>query len=138
MPGKKHGGSATTARCPQTVSVMDLCGACADGNLAAVKRLVGSDNAGSVANQRTPGCEFTPLNVAAQKDRLPVVRWLLDCKANPDLQNKDGVTPFYIAAEMGHLDIVKHLAECKTNLDLRRKDGATPLCVAAERATSTL
>lgn len=39
----------------------------------------------------------TPLHIAVREHREPYIKWLLDNGANPNAQDKDGVSPFYHA-----------------------------------------
>lgn len=39
----------------------------------------------------------TPLHIAVREHREPYIKWLLDNGANPNAQDKDGISPFYHA-----------------------------------------
>ena len=72
--------------------------------------------------------------IAANKGNLSYVKALLDCGADPNAANNNGVTPLFIAAQEGHLDVVKALlAHEKTDPNAAMNNGATPLFMAAQK-----
>jgi len=64
-------------------------------------------------------------------DLAEVKRLVVDCGANPNIQDKDGYTPLHYAAWKGHLKVVELLLEHGANPNIQDKDGYTPLHYAA-------
>jgi ankyrin repeat protein len=58
---------------------------------------------------------------------LPIVRMLLQRRANPNLHNKAGETALTLAAAQGYHEVVRALLKAGANPRLRNKYGATPL-----------
>ena len=50
----------------------------------------------------------TPLHIAVREHREPYIKWLLDNGANPNAQDKDGVSPFYHAVANA-IDLNKYI-----------------------------
>ena len=73
---------------------------------------------------------LTALMCASLEGHLDIVQILLQAKAIPDLQNKDGDTVLLIAATKGHSDIVQQLLECGANPNICNRNGITPLYAA--------
>jgi ankyrin repeat protein len=70
-----------------------------------------------------------PLYVAASKERVDVVRLLLEHGADPNARDNANRTPLHWAT--GHVDIVKLLLEHGADPNIQNKDGETPLHDAA-------
>ena len=75
-------------------------------------------------------CGWTALMYASLEGHLDVVQILLQAKAIPDLQNKNGDTVLLLAAAKGHADIVQQLLECGANPNISNINGSTPLYAA--------
>jgi hypothetical protein len=114
--------------------VIGLLEHCSSGDLKKVKILL--DN-GDDVNQVF--LENTPLNCAAAKGHLEVVRLLLGRGAEVDkipvcdpFFIRDKKTALYFAAENGHLDVVRLLLDHGAVVDKANRVGITPLYVASE------
>ncbi|XP_025159696.1 ankyrin repeat domain-containing protein 17 isoform X2 [Harpegnathos saltator] len=73
---------------------------------------------------------YTPLIKAAQAGHIDVVRYLLNCAAEVEIQSDKGKTALTYACENGHTDIVTLLLTFNANLEHETKEGATPLILA--------
>ena len=75
----------------------------------------------------------TALMLAVSHGRVEVVRLLLQCGADVNVQDSDGSTALMCAAEHGHVQIVRLLlAQPDIDLHLRDNDGSTALSIAME------
>jgi ankyrin repeat protein len=80
----------------------------------------------------------TPSFVAAQEDRLYILKLLIAAGADVHMARDDGLTPLHAAAELGHADVVSVLIET-VDVDLNAAltddedaPGVTPLFFAAQ------
>ena len=74
----------------------------------------------------------TALLLCAQGEQWSTVKFLLDCKSDPNLaEEEDLMRPVHVAVNLEKLEIVRKLATSKANLNLAMRDGATPLHIAA-------
>lgn len=75
----------------------------------------------------------TPLFVAALKNRVDVVEYLLQRGANAEARTSFGWTPLFAAAANGHLEVVKLLVELgKASVNFQAEfGGATALYIAS-------
>lgn len=73
----------------------------------------------------------TPLHLAAEIGNLPLITFLLENKANPNLKNKKGLAPSHIAAFFGYLDVIKLFKEHGANFELRAHHNWAHLHLAA-------
>ena len=71
----------------------------------------------------------TPLIFASFKGYLDIVQILLQTKAKPDIQSKNGATAILLAARKGHYKIVQQLLDCGANPNISNRDGMTSLHV---------
>jgi ankyrin repeat protein len=78
-----------------------------------------------------PGSDGTPLQRAAAKGQLAVVRFLLDQGARVDARGSGGGTALHTAAETGHKAVVELLLERGAKLNAEDSQGRTPLHLAA-------
>jgi ankyrin repeat protein len=74
----------------------------------------------------------TPLIVAVQKNKLEVVKFLVqEGKAHVNQATNSGMTPLYVAASMGQLEIVQWLIDIgDADVEQAVANGTTPLFVA--------
>lgn len=56
----------------------------------------------------------------------------IECGADINTQDKDGLTTLHIASDRGDLDAVKYLVENKANINIQDATGRTPLVYAVE------
>jgi ankyrin repeat protein len=79
---------------------------------------------------------ITPLQVAAQDNRLDMLTLLITTGADVNMARVTGVTPLHAAVEEGHADVVTLLIAAGANVNATCTDGEftgiTPLYVAAE------
>ncbi|XP_063787352.1 KN motif and ankyrin repeat domain-containing protein 2 isoform X2 [Pseudophryne corroboree] len=84
-------------------------------------------------NCRASQAGQTALMLAVSHGRLDVVRALLQCGADVNVQDHDGSTALMCACEHGHVDIVSMLLAVPTsNVALTDNDGSTALSIALE------
>ncbi|XP_078417732.1 KN motif and ankyrin repeat domain-containing protein 4-like [Cetorhinus maximus] len=105
--------------------------ACAetDEELAVVMQLL---HLGNVNIQATQAGQ-TALMLAVSHGRINMVKALLSCGANMNIQDDDGSTALMCASEHGHVEIVKLLlAQPGRNTALTDKDGSTALTIALQ------
>ena len=75
---------------------------------------------GFVMNYRMPHFSYrAPLHIAAQIGSKDVILFLLKNNANPDIQDKQGVTPGMLAAQNRHKDCVLLLDNVGANMSLK-------------------
>ena len=105
------------------------------------RKKVGSEAAGAAAFSPLQCCTVntpsfhrlrTPLHVACERGRLPVVQYLIEQgDANLHARDQTGGTPFFSACYEGNIDVVKYLAQQCRNVDIVRNHAQeTPLWVA--------
>ncbi|RLN91982.1 hypothetical protein BBJ28_00022491 [Nothophytophthora sp. Chile5] len=86
---------------------------------------------GSNVNSRANDT-WTALMVAAEKDRLNIVQFLLDADVEMDARTSQGYTALLLAAWRGHLGVVRALVSHGAAVDLADAKGHTPLMMAAK------
>lgn len=128
--------------------------AAAQGDLGTLQKLV--DQGADVNQKQTDGA--TPLILAAQKNHMPLVRYLVECKADTACATKVGGTALnraaengndemvaflldhgtpignlalIVAAREGHLPIVERLIQAGADPNVQQAWGYTPLMMAA-------
>jgi len=80
---------------------------------------------------------FTPLHVAAKKNRFEIVKLLLEHKAKIDAVTESGLTVLMVATYADNLAVVKILTESGIDLNLMNSRGETALHVAARNELKT-
>lgn len=103
--------------------------AAANGDLAAVKKLV-SANPALVNKADAQG--MTPLEHAVATRRVSVVRYLLEQKANPEGGKKNYSLPLGMAAQYGQVEIARMLLDHGANVNGKAQMGITPLLAVAQ------
>ena len=98
-----------------------LANAIAAGNIEEVKRRLGRQN--RRINDRRPATGSTPLNDAAFRGNLKIVRLLLDRGAEVNATNRDGNTALISAAFMCHTEVVGVLLEEGASLSHKNNRG---------------
>jgi len=77
---------------------------------------------------------YSPWDSATERGYLRVVKLLLEHGADPNIQNKDGMTPLHFATERGSPEVVKLLLEHGADPNIQEnKFGWTPLHYAVSR-----
>eukprot|EP01124_Arcella_intermedia_P023434 TRINITY_DN3726_c0_g1_i3.p1 TRINITY_DN3726_c0_g1~~TRINITY_DN3726_c0_g1_i3.p1 ORF type:complete len:909 (+),score=258.95 TRINITY_DN3726_c0_g1_i3:22-2748(+) len=71
--------------------------------------------------------KHTALYAAARANRVEVVEFLMERRADPDRQQKDGSTPLHAACYYGQVEMVKMLLEYGANPFIRNVGKATPI-----------
>ncbi|XP_056149593.1 KN motif and ankyrin repeat domain-containing protein 4-like [Lampris incognitus] len=99
------------------------------GGMEVVRRLM---EVGDV-NIRSTQTGQTALQLAVRHGRVVMVRLLLSCGADADIQDFQGTTALMFACERGHTHIARLMLErCHCNLALTNKRGQTALSVAMQ------
>jgi len=73
---------------------------------------------------------YTPLHMAARKDRISAARLLLAAGAPINAKNTKGRTPLAIAARDGYKDLAALLIEKGADVNIKASDGSAPLHLA--------
>ncbi|CAL1579981.1 unnamed protein product [Knipowitschia caucasica] len=80
---------------------------------------------------------LTALHLAVRHGRVVMVRLLLSCGADANIQDKEGTTALMFAAERGHTHIARLLLErSQCDLSLADKHGRTALSIATQGSHS--
>lgn len=75
----------------------------------------------------------TPLHIVAWEGDEILLKFLYQCKANPNIVDKFDRSPLHIAAERGYTNVVEFLTEkFRANVLARTKDGSTLMHIAAQ------
>lgn len=82
-------------------------------------------------NERTDGCDFAPLALAAERGHEPIVKILLHHGARVSTTTNSGSTPLILSAQHGYLAVVRALMDSGARLDARDVEGVTALHAAA-------
>ena len=66
----------------------------------------------------------TPLHLAAKNGHLSMCRWIMENKADTDIEPVDyhGKTPLHVAAEHGHLEICKLIVQNMQDTKSKKND----------------
>jgi len=88
------------------------------GNLKVVKKLIAVDP--NAVNGKI--FAWSPIQMAANNDRLDVIKFLVEKGAEKDYQHPlTKMTAFHLAAYDGFEDVVKYLAEKGANVNIKMK-----------------
>ncbi|CAH2286050.1 serine threonine- phosphatase 6 regulatory ankyrin repeat subunit B-like [Pelobates cultripes] len=75
----------------------------------------------------------TPLHIVAAEGNETLLKFLHQCKANPNISDQMDRCPLHIAAERGHTTVVEILTEkFRSNVLARTKDGSTLMHIASQ------
>lgn len=77
------------------------------------------------------GFRTTPLLSAAEKGHYPVVKWLLQNRANVNLANENMYTPLMSAVQRTHTDVVHLLIQYGARINDLSKAGNSALWIAS-------
>ncbi|KAK9731752.1 Ankyrin repeats (3 copies) [Popillia japonica] len=83
-----------------------------------------------LANKANPKTGATPLHVAAAKGYTNVMKVLLQCSPDINLQDNDGWTPLHAAAHWGQKEATELLANNGASMDAQNFVGQTPFDVS--------
>ncbi|MBK8397606.1 MAG: ankyrin repeat domain-containing protein [Leptospiraceae bacterium] len=79
---------------------------------------------------------ITPLELAIKKNKLDIVKLLIEKGANVNpTKAESGYTPLHVAAINNRLEIAKYIIEKGSNINAQTKFGTTPLHHAAEKGS---
>src|SRR5437762_11956115 len=114
---------------PQGDGMTALHWAAAGGDAALAAALVGA-GASTAAGTRVG--HHTPLHIAAKEGRAPIVRLLVDAKADVNALTTTGAAPLHFAASSGNREAVAILLAAGADPNAREPEwGQTPLMFAA-------
>eukprot|EP00918_Siedleckia_nematoides_P064115 GHVU01139445.1.p1 GENE.GHVU01139445.1~~GHVU01139445.1.p1 ORF type:complete len:327 (+),score=53.70 GHVU01139445.1:88-1068(+) len=101
------------------------------GSLDTIKLLI--DEGCEVNRIQEDELGFTPLYAAVRKNKLDLVKYLLERKANPDQAIRSHDYPLVFASGMGYIDQVKALVEAGANCNVPSPGpGGTPMVLAVQ------
>jgi len=106
-----------------------LCTASATDDLEAVKKWV----ANGVPVNGIYDQGFTPLIYAAMHGRLPIIKWLLEEKADIGALTRDNRTALHFACRNGHTESALFLYREKAPTNIKDVLGRTPIGTAIEK-----
>ena len=111
-------------------SLLTIFEASGTGDINAVERELEKDP-GLINSFSEDG--FTPLGLASFFENAPIVRYLLEKGADPNLasNNHFHVAPLHSACAVSNYDLVEILIENGANVNAKQMDGFTPLHAAA-------
>jgi len=75
-------------------------------------------NSGANPNISDTKKQTSPLHIAAERNNVAIMMYLMKAKANIDAQTSNGATPLFMAASKGHALAVQTLLIAKTNKHL--------------------
>ena len=79
---------------------------------------------------------FTPLLYAAREGCVDCVRYLMEAKADPELQDPDGMTALNMALLNQHYSVASYLIKAGADLDRWDLFGRSPVYMADDVSTS--
>jgi ankyrin repeat protein len=103
------------------------------GDLKTMKEMLESGRITNVDVQAKGGKYlpfFSALIHKASNGNIAEFEWLLEHRANVDLQDKDGMSAIFYAIFYSDVDRVKLLLKSNPNLNMKEKSGHTPLTYA--------
>jgi ankyrin repeat protein len=102
----------------------DICGLCLSGDLSGVKAF--PENGGNVNRGECP-YKHTPIYYAVWGEKLDLVNFLLEKKADINIADVTGWTPLQLASLMGYTKIVKTLIKAGANINKLHRSRITPM-----------
>lgn len=116
------------AKIEDKILYKDLIKSCERGDIERVKFLV---EAYSPDIEKKDKKGNSPLLISSSSGHIEIVKYLLNKKANINIQDKLGNTPLNLSLQRGHLNIAKFLLENKVNVELHNKSNSNPLLIAS-------
>lgn len=92
----------------------------------------------TVVNARDISSGETGLHIVVQRRDLVWINWLAQKGANPNIQNRAGVTPLMLAAQLGYTEGVSALIAAGARVDVANAAGETPLMLAVHRRDTAM
>ena len=80
----------------------------------------------------------TALHIVTQRRDLQWIQFLLQRGANPNVEDKRGITPLIIASNLGFADGIEALIKGGARIDVTNAAGETPLISAVHRRDTAL
>ncbi len=120
-PAQRIAPEPRSVKGPPSPMIEEFYTAASSGDMTAVARMVKADP-GIVSAKGKWG--FTALHGVAGEELVEMAEYLLDCGADPNAGNDEGMTPLHLAAWP---EMVKLLVRRGARLNERAKNGYTPL-----------
>jgi ankyrin repeat protein len=98
------------------------------GTLEDLKEIITTENVNNVFSK----WKLTALHIASGKNKLEMVKYLLEIGANIDMKAKLGHTPLYSSTIFNNYDVFRYLIDNGADVNIRHSSGKTPLDVAVE------
>lgn len=112
---------------------MEFTGALSDGNLKVVKKYIEADP--KLVNEQF--FAWKPLQMAATKGRLDVVKYLIEKGADKDYAHPASkMTAFHLAAFDNHVEVVKYLAAQGVDINKKMKGGISLIRVIRDEGNT--
>ncbi|MEP2236691.1 MAG: ankyrin repeat domain-containing protein [Alteripontixanthobacter sp.] len=87
----------------------------------------------TVVNSRDLSSGESALHIVTRRRDTVWIRFLSQKGANPNIEDKQGVTPLQIASNLGYVDGVEELLKAGARVDVADSSGETPLIAAVHR-----
>lgn len=123
-------GSCTSLKGEGGMTALHL--ACKNGNLEACHYIMTLGNGRSFINAQDDG-GWTPLVWGCEHQRVDIVKYLLQCKADPNVRDAEQNVALHWAAYSGSVDIVALLLDQGCDVNAANVHGDTPLHTASRR-----
>ncbi len=91
------------------------------------------DHSTTLVNSQDISTGESGLHILVRKRNLVWIRYLLQQGANPNVEDKKGVSPLVLATQLGYLEGVQELINFHAKLDVANSTGETPLIAAVHR-----
>ena len=89
-------------------------------------------------NLKTENESKYPPHIAAQQNRIDIVKWLIENGANPNTKDKMHNTALHFASKTGSQHVLKYLIEYGADLNAKDKEENTPLDYASSLEVANL
>lgn len=102
-----------------------------NGRLGFLKKLYNKEIPPRLNSQHTT-MKITPLHIAAERNKIQCLLYLIEIKSSVNFEDKFGNTPLHTAIKHGNNEVVAHLLASKASHKVTNKWKNTPLHTAAE------